>query len=63
MKDLTYPAWFNGPDGKSAIFASASDVPTGWTSGAEKISVSGKAPLKTDEPHAKKEHKKSDLDL
>jgi len=60
MKDLTYPAWFNGPDGKSAIFASASDVPTGWTSGAEKISASGKAPSK---PHAKKEHKKPDLDL
>lgn len=36
MKAITWPAWFNSPEGKSAIFEKAEDVPTGWTSGAEK---------------------------
>jgi hypothetical protein len=36
MKAITWPAWFSGPDGKSAIFEAAEDVPKGWTSGAEK---------------------------
>lgn len=40
MTKLTWPAWFNSPDGKSkAIFEHESDVPRGWTSGAEKITV------------------------
>lgn len=42
MKSLTWPAWFNSPDGKNAaIFATASEVPSGWTSGAEKQTVAG----------------------
>jgi hypothetical protein len=43
MKELTFPAWFTGPDGKSAVFESPEDVPNGWTSGAEKQTVGGKA--------------------
>lgn len=39
MKELTWPAWFNGPKGESAIFESPDDVPNGWTSGAEKQTV------------------------
>lgn len=42
MKSLTWPAWFNSPDGKNtAIFATADEVPDGWTSGAEKQSATG----------------------
>lgn len=26
----TFPAWFYGPDGQSAIFESAEEVPSGW---------------------------------
>lgn len=38
MSKLTWPAWFNSPDGdEAAIFSSAEDVPDGWTSGAEKL--------------------------
>jgi hypothetical protein len=48
MKDLTFPAWFNGPKGESEIFNTPEEVPTGWTSGAEKISVSGKKPAKVE---------------
>lgn len=36
MKVITWPAWFSSPEGKSAIFEKAEDVPAGWTSGAEK---------------------------
>lgn len=44
MKNLTWPAWFSSPDGKStAVFGSADDVPKGWTSGAEKQAVEGKS--------------------
>jgi len=39
-KELTWPAWFNGPNGQTAIFEAAEDVPNGWTSGAEKQSLS-----------------------
>lgn len=46
MSNLTWPAWFNSPDGKnSSIFAKPDDVPTGWTSGAEKITVDGKVSI------------------
>lgn len=41
MKEITFPAWFNGPDGKTAVFESAEDVPTGWTSGSEKQTTKG----------------------
>lgn len=42
MKSLTWPAWFNSPDGKNTeIFATADEVPDGWTSGAEKQSITG----------------------
>lgn len=51
MKDLTWPAWFNGPKGESAVFESPDDVPNGWTSGAEKQTVKGKAaPAKVEKP-------------
>lgn len=37
MSKLTWPAWFSSPKGDAtAIFEKAEDVPTGWTSGAEK---------------------------
>lgn len=39
MKEITWPAWFNGPKGETAVFESPEDVPNGWTSGAEKISA------------------------
>lgn len=40
MSKLTWPAWFNSPDGtQSQIFNDESEVPRGWTSGAEKITV------------------------
>lgn len=45
-KELTWPAWFSGPKGETAIFESADDVPNGWTSGAEKQSAGGKKPAK-----------------
>lgn len=41
MTKLTWPAWFNGPNGEAAIFQNESEVPRGWTSGAEKITVAG----------------------
>lgn len=42
MTKLTWPCWFSSPDGsQSAIFTHESDVPCGWTSGAEKITVEG----------------------
>lgn len=40
-----WPAWFNGPNGETDIFSCAEDVPSGWTSGAEKRTVSGKTPV------------------
>lgn len=42
-QDKPWPAWFNGPNGQTAIFHSADEVPAGWTSGAEKRSVGGAA--------------------
>ncbi len=43
--DKNWPAWFNGPEGQSAVFGSPDDVPKGWTSGAEKRTTkSGPAP-------------------
>ena len=30
MAEQTFPAWFYGPDGQSAICESADDVPKGW---------------------------------
>lgn len=42
MSNLTWPAWFNGPNGETEIFTKPEDVPAGWTSGAEKITVDGK---------------------
>lgn len=67
MKEITFPAWFNGPKGESAIFESAEDVPTGWTSGAEKQSVKGAAkPAPTSKPtptpKPEKQPEKADLD-
>lgn len=53
MKKITWPAWFNSPDGKtSAIFETAEDVPDGWTSGAEKQTAgsSKAAPTPTPTP-------------
>lgn len=48
MAKSEWPAWFNGPKGETAIFDKAEDVPTGWTSGAEKRTVKGSAPTATD---------------
>jgi hypothetical protein len=39
MSKLTWPAWFNGPNGETAICNHESEVPKGWTSGAEKLTV------------------------
>lgn len=51
MKEITFPAWFNGPKGESAIFQTAEEVPAGWTSGAEKQSIKGgKAPTAPKQP-------------
>lgn len=50
MSDKHWPAWFNGPKGETAIFDKAEDVPTGWTSGAEKRTVKGSAPSPTPTP-------------
>ncbi len=50
-KDKDWPAWFNSPKGdEAAIFDKAEDVPTGWTSGAEKRTVKGSAPSPTPAP-------------
>lgn len=61
MKEITFPAWFNGPKGESAIFDSAEEVPTGWTSGAEKQSIKGAkaAPAKTPEKQPEKQPEKT----
>ena len=50
MSKSEWPAWFNGPKGETAIFDKAEDVPTGWTSGAEKRTVKGSAPSPTPAP-------------
>lgn len=52
MAKSEWPAWFNGPKGETAIFDKAEDVPTGWTSGAEKRTVKGSAPSPTPAPAA-----------
>lgn len=52
MNTKDWPAWFNGPKGETAIFDKAEDVPTGWTSGAEKRTVKGSAPSPTPAPAA-----------
>ena len=49
MKKITFPAWFNGPNGETQIFDCIGDVPKGWTSGAEKQTVNG-APTPTPAP-------------
>lgn len=61
MKEITFPAWFNGPKGESTIFDSAEEVPTGWTSGAEKQSIKGAkaAPAKTPEKQPEKQPEKT----
>lgn len=41
MSDKNWPAWYNGPSGETKIFNSADEVPTGWTSGAEKRKANG----------------------
>lgn len=42
MSKLTWPCWFSSPDGsQSVIFDHESDVPRGWTSGAERLTVEG----------------------
>jgi hypothetical protein len=60
MTDKNWPAWYSSPDGsETEIFASAEDVPTGWTTGAEKA--------KAEKPKTKKskgdEPEDTDLDL
>ena len=42
-KELTWPAWFSGPKGETAVFEAPEDVPNGWTSGAEAQSAGKKA--------------------
>lgn len=63
--ELTYPAWFNGPKGESAVFESADDVPTGWTSGAEKRTAKepDKEPDKAPAKKAGRPKKDQPLDL
>ena len=59
MKSKDWPAWYSSPDGiETEIFTSAEDVPTGWTTGAEKVKVEKP---KTEKPKAEKP--KVDLDL
>ena len=43
MANLTWPAWFDGPNGETEIFSTPEDVPAGWTSGAEKVTADGQA--------------------
>jgi hypothetical protein len=62
MKELTFPAWFTGPDGKSAVFESPEDVPNGWTSGAEKQTVKGAAKAAPVKQPEKQPEKTADLD-
>lgn len=50
VKALTWPAWFTGPEGQSAVFESADDVPKGWTSGAECQTADGKTSPKPAAP-------------
>lgn len=55
MSKLTWPAWFNGPKGETAVFESPEDVPNGWTSGAEKQSAKGEAAKAPKSPEPPKE--------
>ncbi len=58
-KDKNWPAWYSSPDGsETEIFNSADEVPTGWTTGAEKAKAEKP---KTEKPKAEKP--KEDLDL
>jgi hypothetical protein len=41
MTDKNWPAWYNGPNGEAEIFRAATEVPAGWTTGAEKRLPSG----------------------
>lgn len=41
MSDKHWPAWYNGPNGEAEIFRAATEVPAGWTTGAEKRLPSG----------------------
>lgn len=54
MSKISWPAWFNGPKGETQIFNSPGEVPKGWTSGAEQLTVDGSAapkePAKPAEP-------------
>jgi hypothetical protein len=46
MPKSEWPAWYSSPNGdESEIFKSPEDVPTGWTTGAEKQAV--KVPAKS----------------
>ncbi len=60
MSDKNWPAWYNSPDGsETEIFASAEEVPAGWTTGAEKAKP--KVAKTAEKPKAEKP--KEDLDL
>lgn len=63
MNDKNWPAWYNGPNGESRIFNSADEVPSGWTTGAEKRSA-GKAapPPAPSPPPAAKATETADID-
>ena len=40
MTKLPWPCWFTSPDGSGTeIFDHESDVPRGWTTGAERVSI------------------------
>ena len=45
MIKLTWPCWFTSPDGsETEIFDHESDVPRGWTTGAEKVTIEAVKP-------------------
>jgi hypothetical protein len=39
MSKISWPAWFYGPNGKSAIFEAEGDVPPGWQDHPEKVAA------------------------
>lgn len=50
MKLPSWPAWYYGPKGASAVFETAEDVPTGWVE--HPSLVDGSAPAKASQPAA-----------
>lgn len=47
MKTHSYPAWFYGPNGQSAVFDSDVEVPAGWQDHPSKVAEKVVTPAKT----------------